>query len=96
MGSEIAILFAPLALLAIFALGYLAHSPRFRVAAILCFVFAAIASWRAIEVHASYSFWTQAGFYRFVFLAACLVLLPVLLGLSAFLRRRDAASGNGA
>ena len=96
MGSEIAILFGPLALLAIFALGVLAHAPRFRVAAVLCFVFAAVASWRGVEVHASYSFWTQAGFYGFVFLAACLVLLPVLLGLSALLRRLAGAPRNNA
>ena len=94
MGSEIVVLFGPLALMAIFALVYLAGVPRFRISAIVCFVVSAAASYCAVEGSPNYSFWTYAGFYGFVFVVASIVLLPILFGISALLSRRSPASGN--
>jgi hypothetical protein len=88
MGSEIAFLFGPLSLAVIFALGYCASKPRFRVAAVLCAVLAAFVSLGTVDVVPSYSFWTQAGFYGFVFIAATLVALPAMLGASKIFQRR--------
>jgi hypothetical protein len=96
MGSEIVLVFGPLSLLAIFALGYLAGVPRFRTSAILCFVLSVVASCYAVDVSPNYSFWTQAGFYGFAFIAVSLVLLPALHGLSALLNRRSSASADDA
>ena len=92
MGSEIVVFFGPLALAAIFALGYLASVPRFRTSAILCPLLSAIASYCAVEGSPQYSFWTHAGFYGFVFIAVSLIILPALHGLSALFKRRSSAS----
>jgi hypothetical protein len=89
MGSEIVFLFGPLCLAVIFALGYLASRPRFRIAAGLCTVLSAFVSLSTVDVVPSYSFWTQAGFYGFMFIATSLVALPAMLGFSNLLQRRS-------
>ena len=89
MGSEIVFLFGPLCLVIIFALGYLASKSRFRIAACLCAMLSAFVSLYTVDEVPSYSFWTQAGFYGFVFTATSLVALPAMLGVSKLLQRRS-------
>ena len=96
MGSEIVFLFGPLSLAVIFALGYLASKPRFRVAAVLCALLAAFVSLGTVNVVPSYSFWTQAGFYGFVFVVAALVALPATLGICKIFQRRQSRRISGA
>jgi len=89
MGSEIVFLFGPLCLVIIFALGYLASKPRFRIVACLCVVLSAFVTLFTVDAVPSYSFWTQAGFYGFMFIATSLVALPAMLGVSKLLQRRS-------
>ena len=96
VGSEIVFLFGPLALVAIFALGYMAGVPRLRVSAITCAATSAVVSYSAVEGSPNYSFSTHAGFYGFVFIAVSLIVFPALLGLSALINRRSSAPGDDA
>ena len=96
MGSEIVFLFGPMALAAIFLLGYLAARPRFRLPAIFCTALSSVGAFNAVDIVPSYSFWTQAGFYGFVFTGTSVIGLPVMLGVSKLLLRRPPPRSGGA
>ncbi|MGN6111864.1 MAG: hypothetical protein ACTHOC_02450 [Luteimonas sp.] len=89
MGSEIVFLFGPLCLIEIFVLGCLASTPRFRIIAFLCAAVSAFVSFNTVELVPDYSFWTQAGFYGFAFIATSIIALPAMLGVDAWLKWRS-------
>jgi hypothetical protein len=91
MGSEIVFLFTPICVAAIGLLLYFAAKRATRTIAISVLVLSAAFSAFSVSVVANWSFWTQAGFYSFAFLAANVVLVP--LGLAArWLAKRKASS----
>jgi hypothetical protein len=82
-------LFGPVGLFVIFSLGFLAANPRLRFGVVLCAALSALITFMAVETVPSYSFWTQAGLYGFVFTAASVVGLPLMLVVPRLFRGRS-------
>jgi len=89
MGSEIVFLFGPIGLVALVYLGYLASKPELRLTSILCLLLSALFSILTVTVVPSYSFWTQAGFFGFVFVLTAAVTFPALLVVFKLIMRRS-------